>query len=461
MGSNSPPATQDGSIVSNPTDSGKPTENLENLTAFERLFHNGPLPAQDTNELWGYIDSSGNWVISPSFMAARGFWSSGLALVQDAESQLWGMINASGQYVIEPSFNNIGNRISDDLFRVCVPERGWGYIDVSGAFVIEPQFDSANDFSNGFARVSSQIQFTGVDNQNYYQLWGYINTSGERITEDTFSEAQDFSDGLALIKQGDPLDGFYGYIDELGFLAIEPLYTEATRFNNGLAFVDMWVAGSKYYSLIDKDGNALTGPVSSKLVQPYFTKGLCCVRELDGTGYIYIDETGNTVLPKSGTPYADALNFTSDGLAVAVDSETMRAGYIDLDGNWAISPQYMQPGSFQNGLAFVIIDQNQTAIMDISGNLLVTLDGRAIVSSQSFRTPERILVNLLSSDGTGTYEKAGYCSAGEGLAIDYIYDAATDFAEDYSYAKAKYNGLWGIIDKDGNWLIPAQFLSLG
>lgn len=70
---------------SNSNNSGTTTTSTENLTAFEQLFANGPLPAKDTNELWGYIDISGNWVIPPSFRAAKVFWSSGLTLAQDMD----------------------------------------------------------------------------------------------------------------------------------------------------------------------------------------------------------------------------------------------------------------------------------------------------------------------------------------------------------------------------------------
>ena len=109
----------------------QPTSNPEELTSFERLFSNGPLAAQDTSELWGYIDETGAWVISPIFAEARGFWSSGIALTKDAESQLWGLIGSSGNYVVEPTFDNIGSSLGDDMLRVHVPERGWGYIDMS------------------------------------------------------------------------------------------------------------------------------------------------------------------------------------------------------------------------------------------------------------------------------------------------------------------------------------------
>ena len=150
------------------------------------------------------------------FANAKPFWDSGLALVNDAQSLLWGLIDGSGKYISEPIFSNVGDNLRNGLFRVGVLDRGWGYIDTSGAFVIEPQFEVANDFSNGFARVSSQIQ--SIENQNYYRLWGYINTSGERITEDIFSEAHDFSLGFAQVKRGDPF-GDWEYIDMDGNIA--------------------------------------------------------------------------------------------------------------------------------------------------------------------------------------------------------------------------------------------------
>ena len=43
------------------------------------------------------------------------------------------------------------------------------------------------------------------------------------------------------------------------------------------------------------------------------------------------------------------------------------------------------------------------------------------------------------------------------VAIDFVYDLSTGFSADGSYAFVQYEGLWGAIDTDGNWLIPAKF----
>lgn len=461
--SNATPDIQGTGEDSNVSSSEAPQQDAEELTAFDKLFANGPIPAQDTSELWGYIDSSGEWVIPPTFSKARAFWDSGLAFVLDTESQLWGLIDSSGQYVVEPTFYNIGNNLSGGLFRVSVPDHGWGYIDTTGSFVIEPQFDKAYDFSNGFARVSNQMVIT---TSYSYDLWGYINTSGERITEDIFYEAYDFSEGLACVNAGNPFDSFYGYIDESGTGVILPEHSAATSFSNGVAFVDMWDTGTMYYALIGKDGYPLTGPICSNPgpsngYKASFNYGLRPVRTMDMAGYIYINTDGETVLPKTGEPYQFAESFSGE---YAMVCENDLWGYIDLDGNWVVPPQYASASNFLDGMALVqeagslediINDNTRRWIIDTSGTRILEFGADVTVGSVAFTAPDRIPVTEKASGKTGFWNLAG------DIMIGYIYDDAQRFATDYSYAKVQYDGLWGMIDKDGNWLIPAQFMSLG
>ena len=63
----------------------------------------------------------------------------------------------------------------------------WGYIDKSGKVVIEPQFDSADDFSEGLAKVKK-------DGKR-----GYIDKIGKVVIEPQFDEVWDFSEGLATV----------------------------------------------------------------------------------------------------------------------------------------------------------------------------------------------------------------------------------------------------------------------
>lgn len=460
---------------------GQPVPNPEELTAFERLFASGPLAAQDTSELWGYIDSSGAWVIPPTFAEARNFWSSGLALAKDVDNQLWGLIDTSGNYVVQPTFDNIGNAFGDDLFRVRVPERGWGYIDVTGALVIEPQFDEAGDFSEGLAKVSSQIQFTN-QGQNYYQLWGYINASGEKVIEESFSEAYDFSEGLACVKYGDVTYGTYGYIDAAGNNIIPPSYYEATSFSHGRAFVYEPAAGAynETWAIIDTEGNWLTDQsgyegwggwfdtlTKTSSNQVFWNYDLTPVRLTNGTGYVYINYDGEIVLPKVGSPYQYAYGFSS-GYAAAADSETGLLGYIDLDGNWVIPPQYSNASSYTSGLNFVygyaIVTAGTLSDGFDSRYLLIDENGNCILDADDGFTPyrsygaQRCFVRENSTGKIGIFNIEG------GSLTDCIYDAvwgtSYNSATDSHCAVVSCDGPYGIIDGNGNWLIPACFLQI-
>jgi hypothetical protein len=110
----------------------------------------------------GYIDHSGNWVISDSkFIAIREF-SEGLAPVEV----------------------NIGTEKKWNY--------KWGYIDKEGKWAIQPQFDEASPFSDGMARV---MAIKGFDKKKY----GFIDRTGKLVIEPVYDKANDFRDGLAVV----------------------------------------------------------------------------------------------------------------------------------------------------------------------------------------------------------------------------------------------------------------------
>ncbi len=56
---------------------------------------------------WGFIDTSGTFVINPLYAEAKGF-SQGLAAVKLTEDSDWGFINTNGNWVVEPGFRRVG-----------------------------------------------------------------------------------------------------------------------------------------------------------------------------------------------------------------------------------------------------------------------------------------------------------------------------------------------------------------
>ena len=92
----------------------------ENGTDAKVFGNNGlvPLEAKDKNcreKLWGYADTSGNFVIPPQFADAEAFASNGLAVAQPFDtkncgkdiytrSSIKGYIDSRGQWVIPPQY---------------------------------------------------------------------------------------------------------------------------------------------------------------------------------------------------------------------------------------------------------------------------------------------------------------------------------------------------------------------
>jgi hypothetical protein len=179
--------------------------------AYEAFNSSEGLAAVRINELWGFIDATGKFVIKPQFPQV-GRFSNGLAPAIQSGSC------GSGQYRDQ-----------------------YGYIDRTGKFVIKPQFNDAMPFAEGLAAVK-----IGEDLQSVGQ-WGYIDTSGKFVIkpqfEDTLGAVSDFSEGLAAVTVPDSRFGYNGktgYIDRTGRFVIPPQFNSgAAQFDRGLAYVSV------------------------------------------------------------------------------------------------------------------------------------------------------------------------------------------------------------------------------
>ena len=119
--------------------------NLVNESLADSLFVLAPVLLENQ---WGYIDKSGNVIITPVFEQAR-FFSEGLAAVK--VNNKWGFTNKKGFASIAPQFDS-ALWFSEGLAPVEI-DGLWGYIDKTGALIISQQFVSAFPFSDGLARV--------------------------------------------------------------------------------------------------------------------------------------------------------------------------------------------------------------------------------------------------------------------------------------------------------------------
>jgi WG containing repeat len=290
-----------------------------------------------------YVDRTGEVVLDKHLYRGWDF-SEGLAVAMRQGENLWGYINTSGEFVISPRFETGADSyvwpFSDGLAKIKVHGK-YGYIDHSGKFAIPPQFPDGVDFTDGMARVvtdgpcvyfpeggcgpmnpqmvgggsAAPCKFTFIDNTgraitaNRYdnardfseglapvqigKLWAFIDKTGRLEIPPRFEDAQPFRSGLARVRD----HIWYGYADKSGKIAILPQWTYAEDFSEGFAVVGNSPAGSFWYT--DNDGQrAFLGDF--RAASPFF-KGLAHIRLSPSDAAkahaesAYIDTTGQRV----------------------------------------------------------------------------------------------------------------------------------------------------------------------
>jgi hypothetical protein len=198
-------------------------------------FSNGFAAVRHGN-FWGYIDKTGKEIIPLQFKLAFSFSKEGLACVvskpnrsgvspgdeqtmeyESDESSYYGYINTKGEWVIRPQFIASGS-FSEGLARVAISSGKSGYIDRSGKFVIPPKYDLAYDFQSGYALVKLNL-FEPV----------YIDKTG-KVSKFYTKDKPPFDKSVPLeLKTG--MNGRYGFVNEKGEEIIPCQFSVAGNFS--------------------------------------------------------------------------------------------------------------------------------------------------------------------------------------------------------------------------------------
>ena len=213
---------------------------------------------------WGYIDPTGNVVLSFRYGAAYSF-SEGLALVSDKYTGVQGFINKSGEMIIPnyragsncEQFTNglfFANKINDPSDRYSATT--FGILDINGNFVpLTLGLREYRLFSEGLAAAMEEAS----------GKWGFINPAGQWAIEPQYAYAYNFSEGLAAVTH-------------------DPAKSEAVKFG----FIDksgtMVIPANDFYGTTYRDS----------VIE--FHEGLCAM-ENRGANMGYIDKTGRVVIP--------------------------------------------------------------------------------------------------------------------------------------------------------------------
>jgi len=239
------------------------------------VFDGDLAPAKLSGEKYGYINSSGAFLINKDFEFAAQFSEDRAAVLKDG---LWGYINRTGETAIGFNFSQAG-RFSEGLAAVQTAD-GWEYIDESGATVLSPAF---------------RIAYAGLFSENLAPVqtaegWGYMNEKGALTIPVQFDEAYPFSQGLARVRMGD----YYGFISTDGELEIEAQFSSASDFKEDVAAVRF---GNLWFYIAKKTGTIVFNMPEQVRYAEDFQNGIARVQigTEDNARFGYINKDGEYV----------------------------------------------------------------------------------------------------------------------------------------------------------------------
>lgn len=321
------------------------------------------------NGKFGYINRKGEIVIKPQFDRANRF-SEGLGLVNigmnaNGFGELYGYIDSTGNFAIPLRFSNAWD-FHNGLASIYVNGIGRTYIRKNGERATTTctyKCFHALEFPLAYQELVEDAHLSqGKVTYKISPKGGYVDSNFRYVIPPTFDDVEYFSEGKAVVM----LDGKRGYIDTSGKVIIAPQFSSADAFHNNRAIVRVRVLvndkPADNYGYIDPTGKVVIPATYKNSSAREFSEGLAAVNP-HGTSmslvntdkeslWGFIDTNGVMVIP----PRYEAVNKFHDGLAPV--KLKGKWGFIDKTGKMVIKPQFVRVSIFTNGVA-TIFTENQ------------------------------------------------------------------------------------------------------
>jgi hypothetical protein len=237
-------------------------------------------------------------------------------------------------------------------------------------------------------------------------------------------------------KSADPLYRFVrhgkaGYIDRSGKVVIEPIFeaygNSGGEFHDGL--IEIGVSAGRY---ADTTGKIV---IDKGYYRGWdFSEGLAVAMEKDGGKWGYIDRSGEfAISQRFAWSLNDYVYSFSEGLAKIKVAN--RHGYIDRSGEFVIPPTFLEGADFHDGMARVVVE----GPCMYSGDGPCP-DGHLIPNGQN---PQAPMCKFTFIDKSGS------------IITDQRYERAGHFSE--GLAPVRLGKKWGYIDKNGQMVIKPRF----
>lgn len=389
--------------------------------------------------LLGFVSYTGEWVIEPRYNYVMSNHEPGPLLTymvweNAGGAELTGLVSNRGQVLVPALYQDLGWPSSDGLIAV-QSNHCWGFLTIGSGWLKDPLMPYLSIPYRYEETAGFNAQ--GLANVSVLGRWGIIDQGGSEVLPTAYSHV--------------------GVLTDRGSTWVQVYEEERAHFFN-----------------IERSQPPLLASGTFDEFGP-FSEGLAAYRVGDVFGYL--DETGSTAFlvdaDELGEPFQDGLARVSQAGAW---------GVINSDGDWLISPMFEGLRHYSDSLLAAKVD-NLWGLIDLSGNWVLPNIFESI-RGRHFRIDGKW--GLL--DGSGqiiadpTFDWIGPFISGyeearatkEGVAgflnRSGVWEEARTSVSDLEergaftisgWAAAKSQGRWGLIDREGNWLLEPRYDCLG
>lgn len=331
------------------------------------------------------------------------------------------LINLATNTKINLPFGEAGDFNEEGIF--IGKQKLYDFYDHTGKKLNTESYYSVVNFSDGIAAL--QVSSTSVPHladKNFNKI------------KDLYTYFQGpYSEGLAYAHNGQGT--MISYLDKKGLEVFSVAAKEGSRCLGGL--ISVKDKTDRYY-LINKTGKQVNSKTWEEI--GIFSDGLALVK--DNSKWGYIDAQGNKVID---TKFDIASGFTKGAAVVKLNDKFF---LINKKGEPINNTKYEAAGTPDNG-TFPVQKDKLIGLIDSKGNTII--DFKQTYASLLYMSEDRVWA---SKDG-----KWGLLDDTGKALTEFIYDGANYFKNGYSVVLL--NDKYGLINKAGKFIVPAEYKSLG
>ncbi len=355
----------------------------------------------------------------------------------------------------------------------------WGFIDPRGKIIIPPKFNSGGKFINGYADVSIEPKPKFVNHER-----GIINAKGECIANIEFIFPGSMNDGLAVVHEPKKLDTRTGET----FALYPPSRSSTFVRADGTLFPKFFNECGSFYSgvavvVLEKPPELLQvipnkGTSNQSVRGAMVKRGKRTVALINKQSELIAQIPGDLVESRIGR---SEVNF-SNGL-LPFRNKNGLVGYINAEGNVAISPRFKHAYSFVNNLAAVCNQDKLWGFVNTKGKLVIPFlysqandfhDGLAQVkkgkSGCFINTYGKVAFSIPSSFSSTDFSeglvlfsdrnKRKFLTTSGKCVFEANLPKIGEFHNGLCYVAVDPNtGLYGYMNKQFRWVITPQYIA--